>query len=590
MDGFTILVEEDCGERRWVRAAVGRGCTLGELADWLQSAFEVPQGAWSFTRAGRRPGDDASYTGPGDDVGRPGSEVELADLAWRPGARWVHRSTSQPFREREILVEALAESVDGVRELERGARGRTGELDAERLALRVQQVAAEWEREVEADLAPEPAVLRERAALALAAARWIGTQPDRQVLLELVADGDGLLWVLDLPSLLSEAGSHAPALELCESLAFVRGEQETRAERAFLLARAGRADEARALAERWLAEAPEDGWAWLLTGDVFALLGDGERALRGFERAGELADEDLELGVAVLERRLALARARPDAREAARLEAELEELQLAFEEQVGDDEFEFDDSFDLDDPAAAGSVGRNEPCPCGSGMKYKRCCGSAAAGPRNDSSRVVEFLDELAREADTPRLTRALQEALPRFAGEALAGIGVAAALPLLPRDDLPEALVHWAVLDCDLGDGTRVIERVLKRRRSGARERELFERLADSAASAWRVELLGDGDARLLDQLDAAADPVLLHDVSDLPQGAFVCARVLELDGERVLGPGTILLEGEAGERWLAGVRARLSELRAAEPQLEWRAFLRRHAHELYRPLTDVP
>jgi len=25
--------------------------------------------------------------------------------------------------------------------------------------------------------------------------------------------------------------------------------------------------------------------------------------------------------------------------------------------------------------APAGKVGRNEPCPCGSGRKYKRCCG-----------------------------------------------------------------------------------------------------------------------------------------------------------------------------------------------------------------------
>ncbi|MCY4058094.1 MAG: SEC-C metal-binding domain-containing protein [Gammaproteobacteria bacterium] len=23
-------------------------------------------------------------------------------------------------------------------------------------------------------------------------------------------------------------------------------------------------------------------------------------------------------------------------------------------------------------------MGRNEPCPCGSGKKYKRCCGQAA--------------------------------------------------------------------------------------------------------------------------------------------------------------------------------------------------------------------
>jgi hypothetical protein len=32
-----------------------------------------------------------------------------------------------------------------------------------------------------------------------------------------------------------------------------------------------------------------------------------------------------------------------------------------------------------DAPARSASpVGRNEPCPCGSGRKYKKCCGAAA--------------------------------------------------------------------------------------------------------------------------------------------------------------------------------------------------------------------
>lgn len=45
-------------------------------------------------------------------------------------------------------------------------------------------------------------------------------------------------------------------------------------------------------------------------------------------------------------------------------------------------EREIDDlgSLDLDDPPAAprrsAKVGRNKPCPCGSGKKYKRCCGA----------------------------------------------------------------------------------------------------------------------------------------------------------------------------------------------------------------------
>jgi preprotein translocase subunit SecA len=28
----------------------------------------------------------------------------------------------------------------------------------------------------------------------------------------------------------------------------------------------------------------------------------------------------------------------------------------------------------------SGKVGRNDPCPCGSGKKYKHCCGRKAAG------------------------------------------------------------------------------------------------------------------------------------------------------------------------------------------------------------------
>ena len=30
-------------------------------------------------------------------------------------------------------------------------------------------------------------------------------------------------------------------------------------------------------------------------------------------------------------------------------------------------------------PATSSKVGRNDPCPCGSGKKYKKCCGINAA-------------------------------------------------------------------------------------------------------------------------------------------------------------------------------------------------------------------
>ena len=46
--------------------------------------------------------------------------------------------------------------------------------------------------------------------------------------------------------------------------------------------------------------------------------------------------------------------------------------------------------FDREDPPAFGrKVGRNEPCPCRSGRKYKRCCGAHCPGSGNDG--MTEF-------------------------------------------------------------------------------------------------------------------------------------------------------------------------------------------------------
>ncbi len=65
------------------------------------------------------------------------------------------------------------------------------------------------------------------------------------------------------------------------------------------------------------------------------------------------------------------------------LKAKIAELAEGFEE--GDEET-VDHAIDLRldlagvpppaPPAPAGKVGRNDPCPCGSGKKYKKCCGA----------------------------------------------------------------------------------------------------------------------------------------------------------------------------------------------------------------------
>ncbi|HPQ47262.1 MAG TPA: SEC-C metal-binding domain-containing protein, partial [Clostridia bacterium] len=43
---------------------------------------------------------------------------------------------------------------------------------------------------------------------------------------------------------------------------------------------------------------------------------------------------------------------------------------LSLEERV-----EIKKQYNVDNTAVSQKVGRNDPCPCGSGKKYKKCCG-----------------------------------------------------------------------------------------------------------------------------------------------------------------------------------------------------------------------
>src|SRR5947209_4812609 len=70
-------------------------------------------------------------------------------------------------------------------------------------------------------------------------------------------------------------------------------------------------------------------------------------------------------------------------------------------------------------------TGRNQPCPCGSGKKYKRCHGGAVRPPLT----VPPALDKLAARADAERLQRERQQGLgkpiiaARFKGERLVAV-----------------------------------------------------------------------------------------------------------------------------------------------------------------------
>ena len=138
---------------------------------------------------------------------------------------------------------------------------------------------------------------------------------------------------------------------------------------AVILAQAGRAAEALARVEQNLRRFPDDLWTRIHAGDVYRELGDPARAESAYREAAGLAIEldAPEAAAGAWERLAELLRGQPGRRaeegDAAR---EAEAWRLARD----------DDELLPEEPYRALKVGRNEPCPCGSGRKYKRCCGA----------------------------------------------------------------------------------------------------------------------------------------------------------------------------------------------------------------------
>jgi SEC-C motif-containing protein len=123
-----------------------------------------------------------------------------------------------------------------------------------------------------------------------------------------------------------------------------------------------------------------------------------------------------------------------------------------------------------------GAMSRNAPCPCGSGLKHKRCCLAVeqrereaarfedAAGKRISNWAAAQFSDEL-------------EAALQQFAGPE----------PKLDDRDL-QIFVTWFCSDRELAGGGTPSQRYAVRTDIDARERDVAARIARASLGLQRV------------------------------------------------------------------------------------------------------
>lgn len=183
-------------------------------------------------------------------------------------------------------------------------------------------------------------------------------------------------------------------------------------------------------------------------------------------------------------------------------------------------------------------VGRNDPCPCGSGLKYKKCCAArdvAALPSENARAMKVHNLDEIV----VDRLLKQARKWSPPWAQEV--------AMDYAPEDPqrsaeelqfvLPWALYHRAL---SLDEERTPVERYMdeQRNRLSAEERAWMEAQQAAWMSVWEVTEVEPGSwLRVHDLL--TGEKRIVHEVSgsqSLPVRSAILGRIIDYDGLSLL------------------------------------------------------
>lgn len=170
-------------------------------------------------------------------------------------------------------------------------------------------------------------------------------------------------WLLEMPSFLAIQGRTEQGLGLCDLLAPVLGEAYVEIERAVTHFESEQADEARAIADRCREQFPEHHWVIHRRGFLAEREGDEEKAEELYRQAIERARE-----AGILEELHYCYSALINLKQ----EQGEEDQALELRDQLLAEVPKLDTSGPIVNESPA--VGRNDPCPCGSGKKYKKCC------------------------------------------------------------------------------------------------------------------------------------------------------------------------------------------------------------------------
>jgi hypothetical protein len=267
-------------------------------------------------------------------------------------------------------------------------------------------------------------------------------------------------------------------------------------------------------------------------------------------------------------------------------------------------------------------VGRNDPCPCGSGRKYKKCCGKGEgegpgpgqpgqAGSARESGSGER--EEDFRGPDTRRYERVLKDllrffresltrleeaaAVERYFGPSFRGNGVDEALSEVNLRWAPDTFLEWLLFDYRRQSGDTLAEEYLVRKgwTLDPRSRAILEGSMASCMSLYRVEEVRPEKGLTLRDLFRGITLKVLERLGtrEIVRWDIFAARVHEADGGLRLTGGIIQLEPQAKDKILLALEEEYVQYRVQHPGAGRDEFLKENAdffYQLGRAMAERP
>jgi tetratricopeptide (TPR) repeat protein len=208
--------------------------------------------------------------------------------------------------------------------------------------------------------------------------------PDTQLFDEIAMsmDADTAGWIVELPFALADHGGMVDeAVEVCSLFGEVHSPDNFFGDMATILAETGRREEAVDRISKNLLRFHDDSWVIIKAGQAYQTLKETDKAIDLYNRAYSMTSPLSYDRDGVLERLVPLLRELGRAAEADALVESEEKAEMARKERYKRyerEEASHPPVTEKQKPMAVSSrkIGRNELCPCGSGKKYKKCCGN----------------------------------------------------------------------------------------------------------------------------------------------------------------------------------------------------------------------